>query len=95
MLSEEVEYLCANEEYLDEESVEELFKMWHLYCMASATEDEMLKFFIYGRHRGGQLMCLELNVDKGARKIGLLTKAPSEAAAHCLNLYISEFLRVN
>lgn len=82
---------------MDEESVEELFKMWHLYCMAAASEDneQLLKFFIYGRHRLGKLLCLELNIDKNEKKISLLTKAPKEEAAHLLNEYICDFLRVN
>jgi hypothetical protein len=33
-----VSFKLHNENYLDEESVEELFKMWRLFVMASADE---------------------------------------------------------
>lgn len=40
--------------------------MWHLYSMASASEedDQLLKFFLSAQHTQGLLFCLELNVNK-------------------------------
>ena len=51
--------------------------MWLLYTMASASEDDdnLLKFFIYGKHISGRYLCLELNIDKTSRKITMITKA--------------------
>lgn len=71
--------------------------MWHLYSMASASEDDeqLLKFFIYGRHVKGTLFCLELNIDKNRKKVGFITKAPAEGFARMVNAYISDFMRVN
>lgn len=47
--------------------------------MASASEDDdqLLKFFIYGKHVQGVLFCLELNIDKNNKKVSFITKAPS------------------
>jgi len=65
--------------------------------MASAAEDDeqLLKFFIYCRHVKGALFCLELNIEKRNKKIGIITKAVSSELAHLLNEYIADFLRVN
>lgn len=65
--------------------------------MASASEDDdnLLKFFIYGRHVKGVLFCLELNVDKVNKKVSFITKAPTTEFAKMVNVYIGDFLRVN
>jgi hypothetical protein len=76
--------------------VEELFKMWNLFCIAtSSQDDELLKFFIYGKHVQGVVFCLELHINKIEKKIKINTKAPYQEAAHLLNQYVGEFLRIN
>lgn len=47
--------------------------------MAAASEDDeqLLKFFIYTKHVGGSLFCLELNIDKINKKVVLITKGAS------------------
>lgn len=61
--------------------------MWHLYSMASASEDDdqLLKFFIYAKHIQGILFCLEFNVNKSDKKITIITKANTTDIAHLLN----------
>jgi hypothetical protein len=52
--------------------------MWHLYCIAASADDEdLLKFFIYGKHIKDIVFCLELHVDKVQKKISITTKAPT------------------
>jgi hypothetical protein len=97
LFSNEVSFKLQNEHYLDEESVEELFKMWRLFVMASADEDNgaVLKFYMYTKHSRGGFVCIELQMDKKQKLLTLTTKAAQENLAISLNNYIKEFMEVN
>ena len=88
---------AQNENYLDEESVEELFKMWRLNVMASADDEDgnILKFYMYAKHNRGGFICIELQIDKKQKQISLMTKASHENLAISANNYIKDFLAVN
>ena len=50
---------------IDEETLEELFRMWNIKVIASADEEENIKQFLYMRLlQGGEIACLELDVNK-------------------------------
>lgn len=76
-LSNEVHFNVLNETHLDEESVEELFKMWRLFVMASADEEDgaILKFYMYAKHVRGGFICIEVQIDKKQKQLSLTTKA--------------------
>ena len=58
--------------------MEQLFKMWKIYNMASSEEDNTLKFYLYSKHRKGGIVCFELSIDKGAHSLTLNTKCADE-----------------
>ena len=56
-----------NEESITSENIEELFKMWHIYTMASGEEEDgdVLKFYFYAKDVRNQLhYCLEMHICK-------------------------------
>lgn len=97
LFSNEVSFKLHNENYLDEESVEELFKMWRLFVMASADEENgtVLKFYMYTKHTRGGFVCIEVQMDKKQKLLTLTTKAAHENLAISVNNYIKEFMEVN
>lgn len=56
--------------------------------MASASEENLLKFFIYGKHTSNRFIVLELNIDKNEKNIHLTTKAQEAEFAQLVNSYI-------
>ena len=72
--------------------------MWHIYTMASGTEDDgdILKFYFYARdNRTQHNYCLEMHICKSERSLMLAVKAVAEAEASLLGQYIAEFLKIN
>jgi hypothetical protein len=96
LFSNEVSFKLHNENYLGEESVEELFKMWRLFVMASADEENgtVLKFYMFTKHTRGGFVCIEVQMDK-KKLLTLTTKAVHGNLAISVNNYIKEFMEVN
>ena len=69
--------------------------MWHIFCIASAEDSNVLKFFMYGKHINEQYICLQVEMDKGLKKFTLGTKANSHALLEASAKYIVEFLALN
>ena len=84
-----------NEEYITEENMEELFKMWRIYNMASAEEDNVLKLYLYSKHKNGVVACFELTIERGRRSLVLTVKCPRQQLGSLYSSYIEEFLRIN
>lgn len=66
--------------------------------MASSAEEDgnILKFYLYTKDtRTNNYFCLEMYINNGESALAISTKAKDEKSAAMLNIYITEFLRMN
>ena len=62
--------------------------MWHLHCIASAEDEDILKFYMYGKHNNDQYVCLEVQMDKANKILTMGTKANHSVLVEATARYI-------
>lgn len=84
-----------NLEDLNEESVEELFKAWRIYSIATAEEETFMQFYMYTEHKSGLKTCLQLDINKTTSTLMLKVKCVNEELAGFISQYVLGFLQYN
>ncbi len=67
--------------------------MWRISVMASGTEDDTIKMYLYGKV--DKVACMELEANTSAGTITLMTKCENEELAGFVSKYVEGFLKEN
>lgn len=94
-LSSSMTRKIQNLEGLTEESVEDLFKQWRIYSIATAEEETFMQFYLYAEHKSGVKACLQLDINKTDSTLMLKVKCQNEELAGFISKYVVEFLQYN
>mgnify|MGYP000959089056 CR=1 FL=1 len=91
--------MVTNIEFLGEEVLEELFKMWNITVLASGETEEEIKLYNYCRVQSEEgnlgVTCMECCFHKLPETMTLMIKSEDDELAGFVSRYIEDILRLN
>jgi hypothetical protein len=75
--------------------VEDLFKKWRIYSIATSEDDSQMQFYMYTEHKAGLKIIMMLEISKADQVLTLKVKCGNEELAGFVSKYVEEFLQYN
>ena len=72
---------------MNEENLEELFRIWNISVTASAESEENIKLYLYMMVKN-EVACMEFEVNKEVETLTLMVKSENEEFAGFVSKYV-------
>lgn len=82
-------------ELLNEETLEELCRLWNVSVIASMETEESIKQYLYFRLSRGDKACMELTITKEVETLALVVKTENDELAGFVSKYVEDFMKLN
>lgn len=82
-------------ELLNEETLEDLCRLWSISVIASVESEESIKQYLYLKLIRGDKACMELTIAKEVETFSLVVKTQNEELAGFVSKYVEDFMKLN